>query len=293
MYDDLVSIVIPVCNGERFIEETVQSVLAQLYSKWELIIVNDGSRDGTADVLKKFASDKRIKVFETANAGVSEARNFGASHTLGSLLCFLDADDTLTEDCLEQRVAFAKAGSFAFIHNDVQVFDSAGIKTGETKSGLSGNVLESLLCWEETVIPGPSSIMITRDCYDRIGGFDRNFSTAADQDFFIRAAQKYEIGRISKVLSMYRVHPANMHKNIALMERDHIGVYRKALGNNLFKSFWFGQRCFSNLYLILAASWWTDGRNKPRALSFVCRAVFAYPMNSMKIFKRLLHGKGK
>lgn len=284
----LISIIVPVYNAEKYIGETVQSVLNQTYKNWELILVNDGSTDQTRNILDQYSSTSRVKVIHQKNRGVSSARNTGAHQSHGNYFCFLDADDLLTENCLQRRVDFLSENECHFVHNDIEIILDNGERTGRIQSGLNGDVLNDLLRWERTVVPGPSSIIVSKQCFERIGEFDENLSTAADQDFFIRVAEKYTIDRIQEVITLYRVHEENMHKNIAMMESDHIKVFKKAAKSAKFDSFWLKQRCFSNLYLILAGSWWGDGRNKFRGVFFILHAIIVYPPILLKIVRRIL-----
>ena len=87
------SVIIPVYNGEKFIDNAISSVMSQTYSDCELIIVNDGSKDNTATVLEKYEGNPKITVISQENGGVSKARNNGISHAIGSHIVFLDADD--------------------------------------------------------------------------------------------------------------------------------------------------------------------------------------------------------
>lgn len=95
------SIIIPVYNGEKFIEDAVNSVFEQTYNDWEMVIVNDGSKDNTAEVLKKYESDSRIRIIHKENGGVSSARNLAISESKGSHIVFLDADDVWHNNHLE------------------------------------------------------------------------------------------------------------------------------------------------------------------------------------------------
>ena len=95
------SVIMPVYNGEKFIDDAVKSVCAQTYDNWELIIVNDGSKDNTADVLKKYESNSQIKIIHKENGGVSVARNTAISASKGEYIVFLDADDVWHTNHLE------------------------------------------------------------------------------------------------------------------------------------------------------------------------------------------------
>jgi len=289
----LISVIVPAYNAEKYIDETVQSVLNQTYQTWELILVNDGSTDHTSALVNMYSANPQIKVVHQKNEGVSNARNAGTLHAHGSYYCFLDADDLLTEDCLQKRVDYLKEKESDFLHNDIEIMLSNSTRTRTIMSGLSGDVLNALLRWENTVVPGPSSFIISKRCFENVGGFDESLSTAADQDYFIRVAEKYRIDKIAEVLTLYRVHEQNMHKNIFLMELDHIRVFKKADQRKLFHSFWFRQYCFSNLYLILAGSWWGDGKNRSRGFLFAIRSIIVFPPIVLKIMKRLLKNRSK
>lgn len=104
----LVSIIMPAFNAEAFIAEAIASVLVQTYVHWELLIVNDGSTDGTARVIERF-TDARIRVFEQPNGGIGSARNLALGHVHGEFLGFLDADDVLPPNSVQARVDLLNA----------------------------------------------------------------------------------------------------------------------------------------------------------------------------------------
>lgn len=103
-----VSIVLPVYNGEKNIENAIRSVLQQSYSNYELIVVDDGSTDKTMEVLKKYENEERIRIINKNNGGVSSARNVGLKYITGDYLMFLDSDDKLMEKCLAVLVDYVK-----------------------------------------------------------------------------------------------------------------------------------------------------------------------------------------
>ena len=113
--NELVSIVTPVYNAEKYLEETVKSVQAQTYENWELFLIDDGSKDDSLKIARKLAkSDKRINVISIDNSGAAFARNIGISKASGRYLCFIDADDLWMNDKLEKQVAFMKEKDCAF-----------------------------------------------------------------------------------------------------------------------------------------------------------------------------------
>ena len=104
-----VSIIIPVYNAEKFLCKCIDSVLSQTFEGWEMILVNDGSKDSSLAICKEYAEkDKRIKVLDKPNGGPSSARNSGIREARGEYVFFLDADDTITTDCIESLYMLAK-----------------------------------------------------------------------------------------------------------------------------------------------------------------------------------------
>lgn len=104
----LVSIIMPCYNGEKFIKETIESVLAQTYTSWELLIIDDGSKDSSVDIIKSYQQDQRIKLIQQANAGSAAARNNGIRQSKGQYMALLDSDDLWLPEFLEKQVNFMK-----------------------------------------------------------------------------------------------------------------------------------------------------------------------------------------
>ncbi|MCQ2406035.1 MAG: glycosyltransferase [Oscillospiraceae bacterium] len=111
-----ISVIIPVYNGEKLIEKAVSSVLSQSFEDFELIIVNDGSRDKTEEICRRLSSDGRVRLFNKENAGVSEARNDGISMARGKYIAFLDADDTYETDFLSSLMSLIKETGASAAH---------------------------------------------------------------------------------------------------------------------------------------------------------------------------------
>ena len=283
----MISIIIPAYNVEKYIVETINSVLNQTFTDWELIIVDDGSKDNTAEIVKQFCEkDNRISYYFKKNSGVSDTRNLGMSKAKGEYIALLDADDLWNNNKLNEVNKVFSIKEIDWVYSDViNLFDDGTEKI--KKISKTDNHLNSLLSWDGKVLTAPSGVVFRKICYEDGIRFDSEFSTAADQDFTIQLASKYKGYYIDKPLWRYRILGNSMSHNIAVMEKDHIGVYKKATKNKLFKSFWFKQQCFSNLYWILAGSWWKDGNNKKRGLYFIVRALFANPFSFVKVFNKI------
>lgn len=285
----MISVIIPAFNASDYLNQTVKSVLSQSYRDWELIIINDGSRDNTLDIARNLVkTDERIKVYDKSNGGVSSARNLGIQKALGDYLAFLDADDIwepyFLQACLE---ALEVNKNLGLVHSDLAIINEKGQKTGQIKRGKSGQLLESILAWEKHTVSPPSGILVRKNVLSEIGGFDEKISNNADQDFYIRCARKFTFGRVAEPLLQYREHQNNMHSNISVLERDSLYVFRKAAASGLFCSEAFKRKCFANMYLILSINYIKEQRNWSRFVKYLAKAILVDPMVVKRIYKRL------
>ena len=287
--DDLVSIIIPAYNAASFIAETIDSVIQQSFQHWELIVVDDGSQDSTAEKVKAFAEDSRISYHFKKNEGVSIARNTGYSLSKGLFLAFLDADDIWKPQRLHKMLErFKEDGEIGLVHSYIQEINSQSQPLQKVHRGKEGFILDRLLLWDGCTIPNPSSILVKREVVEKVGGFSPELSTAADQEFFFRVAASFKIGMVKEILSFYRMHDDNMHKDIQHMEEDHCKAYQLAERNKLFSNQLFKRRCYANLYFILGNSWWVDGRNKWKGIKFWVRALSNNPFLIERFIKKLI-----
>lgn len=124
----IVSVIIPVFNVEKYIDRCVQSIIEQTYSNWELILINDGSYDNSGDKCDTWSKlDKRIRVFHIPNGGVSNARNVGLNNAIGEWIMFVDSDDWLEKQCLEVCVSTAIRNNLDIVQFNYRIVDSKGV----------------------------------------------------------------------------------------------------------------------------------------------------------------------
>lgn len=179
--EPLVSVVIPVYNCECYLAEAIESVLAQTYRPIEVIVVDDGSTDGSAPVAKRFADSVRY-CFQ-ANSGTSAARNRGASLASGTLFAFLDADDVWVVDKLTRQMAvFGDDPGLDVVFGHVQQFCSPE---------LDGHIKKTLYCPAEAM-PGylPGTMLIRRDAFLRVGPFETDWQAAEALAWYSRVMEK-------------------------------------------------------------------------------------------------------
>lgn len=287
--NNLVSIIIPAFNAEKYVEETINSVLKQTYTNIEIIVVDDGSTDNTARLVEAICNmDSRIKLIRQRNQGVSTARNHGFSASKGSFIAYLDADDVLAINHLELILQkFFTDDALGLVHSDEQIIDTFSNRKDEFERGHEGYLLDNLLLGQRLLISGPSGSIIKREVVESVGGFDPDLSNCADIDFFFRVAHKYKIGRVSEVTWFYRIHSNNMHSNVYLLEKDTLTLFKKADEHKLFKNPKFRLKCYSNMYFMLAGSFRVFEKNKTNAIKYLIKSIIFYPPIILKILKKI------
>jgi glycosyltransferase involved in cell wall biosynthesis len=210
-----VSIVIPCYNQAQFLAEAVQSVAAQTYSNWEMLIVNDGSKDDTSEVANQLAAQhptRLIRVVEKANGGLADARNTGIRLALGRYILPLDADDKIAPTMLEQTVACLEANTSAAIAYTDAVYFGA---VNHTQLTVEYNFAR--LCFENQM---HYCSLYRREVWGAVGGYNGNMTWGyEDWDFWIGCGEKGFFGRrVPEPLFHYRVKPQSMFT--AALERD-------------------------------------------------------------------------
>jgi glycosyltransferase involved in cell wall biosynthesis len=289
--EPLVSVVIPCYNAEQYIGAAITSVLDQTYKNFELIIVNDGSTDGSENAIKKYSgSNERIHYFFQKNQGVSASRNKGIEMAKGEFIAFLDADDVWEPTNLEIKIrTLREDDTIDWVFSDMFVADEKLNRTNTVKGGNDQQILNSLLSRTGDVINAPSNLVVKKNCLGKAGIlFDTKLSTSADWDFCIQlAAKKFKGKRIPIPLWTYRVLENSMSRDVLRIEFDNLLVQYKAQEQGLFGSFWFKQKCISNNYLILAGIWWVNGKSKMKGVKYIIRSIAIYPPNITRVFLKL------
>lgn len=211
--DPLVSVIITTYNAEKFIEQALDSVLHQTYRHIEILVVDDGSTDGTAAILERY--QPHVRTLSQPNSGVCVARNRGAAETRGSLLAFLDADDVWTPEKIATQVAaFAKhphVGAVAANFDEIDAADLPLTRVMKRPTHLYGaprNIHRELL--EHDNFLAISAVMISRAAFEASDGFfAEKRILSADYDLWIRMSEFFEFLMLPDVLCHYRVLPVS------------------------------------------------------------------------------------
>lgn len=259
----LVTVVIPNYNYAHYLRETIDSVLAQTYPNIEIIVVDDGSKDGSREVLESYG--ERITAIFQQNQGVSAARNNGAAAGTGEFIAFLDADDVwLPEKIAKQIERFTAEPTLGLVHVGVDEIDAGGTSLLHRLEGSEGDAVEDLLMLgRKGVLGGGSGLMVPRMVFDEIGGFDMRLSTSADFDLFVQIASRYRVGFVDEILIRYRIHNSNMHANVKVMEHDMKLAFEKAFTNARPDIEELKRRAYGRLHRTLAGSYLAAGDYAP------------------------------
>lgn len=204
------SIIIPLYNKEISIEKTLRSVLAQSYSNFEIIIVNDGSTDNSLSVAESIKDD-RIKIFTTPNKGVSSARNTGIARASNKYIVFLDADDIWYPNCLQEfkRLIedFPKASVFCTSHS----LNIKDIPSREKRYYVDNFYKATAESYARDVVAllCTGCVAIRKECFDQIGGFNDSMKHGEDLDMWERLAHQFIYAKSEVVTMLYRLEAEN------------------------------------------------------------------------------------
>jgi glycosyltransferase involved in cell wall biosynthesis len=189
-HNKTVSVIIPTHNRAWAIREAIDSVLAQDYADFELLVVDDGSTDDTSRILLEYGD--RITVIRQPNQGVSAARNRGIRAASGKLIAFLDSDDRWLPEKLTRQVEFFKSHPEARICQTEEIWIRNGVRVNPKNRHKkpSGNIFEPSL---HLCLVSPSAVMMNREMFDRVGLFDETLPACEDYDLWLRIACRYPV----------------------------------------------------------------------------------------------------
>ena len=212
--DQLITVIIPTYNCDRYILEAIQSVLMQEDCHYEVLVIDDGSTDSTQQLLEPLQD--KIRYFKQNNQGVAAARNHGLAQAKGSLVAFLDADDYFFPGKLAKQAAiFAQQPEIGMVHSGWQRVDSEGNKLLDVCPWEKTPELD-LVGWVRWKPVLPSAMMFRREWLEYVGGFDLRFPPAEDTDLVLRMALKgCKTAWLKEITVYYRQHEESaMYKGL-------------------------------------------------------------------------------
>lgn len=212
MNNPMVSVIIPVYNGEKYLEDAIKSVLNQEYDNLECIVVDDGSIDGSAAIAKKF---EQVVYFYQDNVCVAAARNRGVQNASGDYLAFLDADDVWDLKKLATQISYMEENpDIDYSVTKHSLFLAEGVK--ELPAWVRIQEYE-----QEMVAYIPSALVVRKSVFETVGNFDETYHIGDDSDWFMRARDAgFKLGIVEKNFLYKRVHPQCLTSQTELCRKE-------------------------------------------------------------------------
>lgn len=261
--DPLISVIIPLYNKEEQIGSTIESVLNQTFSDYEIVVVNDGSTDNGLKTVESY-HDPRIRIVSQKNSGVSVARNRGIHEAKGAYIAFLDADDQWKKEYLQSQIdairSFPDCSVFATAY---EYKDENGVITPAIFRGVNFNGSAGIMdnYFKVASVSAPpiwtSAVMVKKDCFGKVGGFMPGVATGEDLLLWAELASEYKIAFTKTSLVQYnlpsggtlRIDPKDMSKRNDIVREELIRLKKEKnpLGLRLYLSFWDKMRAVINI----------------------------------------------
>lgn len=227
----IVSVIIPTYNYGHFIEGTINSVLSQTFTGFEVIVVDDGSTDNTGEIVKQFGD--KVRYIWQENGGPNKARNTGIRAARGQHIGFLDADDRWLPEKLELQLHLIQRDpKIGLVYSRVYKFDESGVIFGHYPLGpcCRGKVMRQLYMRQVIAM---SSTLVRREVFDHVGLFNKNVTGPDDWDMWLRIAARYEFDFVSQPLALYRIHTSwARNKNPEKYEKETLAFLNQIADDN-------------------------------------------------------------
>ncbi|CAD5937884.1 glycosyltransferase [Planktothrix agardhii] len=262
----LISVIIPAYNAEKTIEETIYSVLNQTFFDLELIVINDGSKDSTLEIISKF-TEPRLKVFSYPNSGANYARNRGLEKASGEYISFIDADDLWTPDKLELQLKALQENPEAKVaYSWTNCIDESSkfLRQGG-RVIINGDAYLHLLV--ANFLENGSNPLIHRDAFATVGKFDESLEAGQDHDMWLRLAKHYQYIGVPKAQILYRQSSNSMSANVWRLEKASTGVTKREFSQAPASIQYLRKRSLANTYKYLTFKALEGEPDRARALA--------------------------
>ncbi len=278
-------------NVEDYISEAIESVLAQDYSDYEIIFVNDGSTDQTLERVVAF-DNRRINPVTIPNGGISIARNSGVERANGEYIVFLDGDDLMAPGALRNFHAAASEDSAAIMlyGNSITFTDEDRQSLSDPNTGIekrpSGHVLRNLL--QRNIVPCPSCACIKNSVFRDLGGFDPGVRQSEDWEMWCRVSVVGTIKHVAKAVCFYRLRPGSIMDKVDTSLKSYETTFEKVYGNADIRSLFdestlrkYRRNRIADLSYRLATSAIVRQLGYRTSLAFLQKAIATRPLHSL------------
>ncbi len=225
-----VSVIIPTYNRKSVLERALDSVVRQTYTEWELMVLDDGSDDGTEEFFEQWRRKQSpaldLRYLRTHNCGVSQARNRAARETSAPWLAFLDSDDEWLPGKLERQMALS--AGYSLIHGE-EIWIRGGVRVNPMKKHRKGGGRLFARAVELCCI-SPSTVLLKRTLFEDLGGFRADFPVCEDYELWLRITARHEVGFVSEpVIVKYGGHEDQLSRNYPAMDYLRVRALRPFL----------------------------------------------------------------
>lgn len=227
---EIIDVIIPTYNRKELLQRAIESVLKQRKASFNLYVIDDGSNDGTREMIQSLYADK-VRYFYMSNAGPSAARNLGIINSRSPWIAFLDSDDEWLPKKLETQMAYLKDHPEIKICQTEEQWIRNGVRVNPMKKHAksSGYIFKACL---PLCIISPSAVMIHREVFDKVGLFDPDYAVCEDYELWLRITRQFEVGLIDKALiKKYGGHVDQLSHALPAMDRFRIRALLKILCN--------------------------------------------------------------
>lgn len=231
----MVDIIIPAFNAAKFLPAALDSVEAQTFGDWRIVLVDDGSTDNTSGIVASYQVrfGSRLTYIKQANAGLPAARNTAIRNSSAEFLALLDADDVWLPQRLEESLkSFAGRPQSGLSYGMIQYIDLEGVTTDWTdrKQKHGEGWIAKEIYTRRVYLPCPT-ITFRRHCIEEVGLFDESMRATEDRDLWLRIALKFEVRFIERVIAKYRISPNSMSTDPERMFKAQMQFIEKHRGN--------------------------------------------------------------
>ncbi len=271
----LVSVIIPIYNGSEYIGETLETIRAQTHQNIEIVVVDDGSTDGTVDFLK---TQPDVTLFEQPNQGPGAARNAGAVLAKGDWLAFVDGDDLWVPEKLELQLRAAQEQDVELVYTNVRpIGDVADLPTlqHDPKSMPTGDIFVEVL--NENIIT-LSSVMMKRSAFEELGGFGSlpSIRGCEDWDLWLRYLDSdRKVGAVPDPLVLYRWRSDSMTADHAAMHGSRMSTLKKALKSRRALELSAAERRHAQATLFSCSAWFASRDGNTQAIWLYLQSVLS------------------
>ncbi len=232
MPNPIITVIMPCYNAETTLRCAVESVATQSFADLELLIIDDGSKDGSVKLAKMLAlDDRRIRVITQRNAGPAEARNRGLAEATGQFIAFLDADDRWVPHLLARHIQqFSEQPNCGVSYGQIQFFDEAMRTGGRVSTIIPRLALADVL--GEYPVCTTSNLICRRAVFDAAGGFDPGLTHGEDQEWVARilATTAWQVCGVNEILVHYRTSPNGLSADLGMMHKGWAEMLERVRG---------------------------------------------------------------